>query len=64
MAKLRLYLWRHFFIFLFLGFTISKWRPLLPSAKCLRLFFTERVENFDGVTPIPALPAGWVSVAG
>jgi hypothetical protein len=33
-----------------------------PLGQMSEAFFTELAENFDGVTPIPTLPSGWVSV--
>ena len=61
MTKLGLYIGG---IFLFFYFWVS---PLQAAAapslgQMPEALITELAENFDGVTPIPTLPAGWVSV--
>ncbi len=61
MAKLRLSVGGLllFFCFLFSPFEMAAASSLGQLSEAL---FTEMVENFDGVTPIPSLPSGWVSV--
>jgi hypothetical protein len=48
-----------FFYFLLSPFEMAAASSLGQMSEAL---FTERVENFDGVTPVPTLPSGWVSV--
>ena len=52
-------------IFLFFCFWVSPFQAAAaPSlGQMPEAFITELVENFDGVTPIPTLPAGWISLA-
>ena len=61
MASLWLYIGG---IFLFLYFWVSPFQAAAaPSlGQMPEALITELAENFDGVTPIPTLPAGWVSV--
>jgi hypothetical protein len=51
-------------IFLFFYFWVSPFQAAAaPSlGQMPEAFITELAENFDGVTPIPTLPTGWVSV--
>ena len=62
MAKLRLSMGG---IFLFFCFWVSSFEMAAASSlgQMPEALLTEFVENFDGLTPIPTLPAGWVSVA-
>ncbi len=61
MNKLRPYLGG---IFLFFYFWVSPFQvAAAPSlGQMPEALITELAENFDGVTPIPTLPAGWISL--
>jgi hypothetical protein len=62
LAKLRLYVGG---FFLFFCSWVSPFEMAAASSlgQMPTALLTELTENFDGVTPIPTLPSGWVSVA-
>jgi hypothetical protein len=62
LAGLRLYS-GGVFLLCCLWFLPSHGAAAPPLAQICEAVLTEWVENFDGVTPVPTLPSGWVSVA-